>query len=54
MCIRDSPSADRQHLRQLVRNAGEEKKRNKPPRAFREIYHVVKAAMTGPDDDADT
>jgi ribosome-associated protein len=43
--IDEFPSADRQHLRQLVRNAGEEKKRNKPPRAYREIFQVVKEAM---------
>lgn len=43
--IDEFPSADRQHLRQLVRNAGEEKKRNKPPRAFREIFQVVRDAM---------
>ncbi|NUS61378.1 MAG: DUF615 domain-containing protein [Lysobacter sp.] len=43
--IDEFPSADRQHLRQLVRNAGEEKKRNKPPRAYREIFHVIKEAM---------
>jgi ribosome-associated protein len=45
--ISEYPTADRQHLRQLVRNAIEEKKRNKPPRAFREIYHVVRDAMMG-------
>ena len=43
--IDEFPSADRQHLRQLVRNAGEEKKRNKPPRAYREIFQVVRDAM---------
>ena len=36
------PTADRQHLRQLVRNAKEERTRNKPPRAFREIYQVLR------------
>ena len=46
------PTADRQHLRTLVRNAVEEKKRNKPPRAYREIYHLVKDAMAA-DDAAD-
>jgi len=53
--IDEYPSADRQHLRQLVRNAAEEKKRNKPPRAFREIFQVVRDAMqdSGGADDAD-
>ncbi|MEQ4576536.1 MAG: ribosome biogenesis factor YjgA [Gammaproteobacteria bacterium] len=39
------PAADRQHLRQLVRNAAEERARNKPPRAFREIYQVLRELM---------
>lgn len=50
--IDEFPSADRQHLRQLVRNAGEEKKRNKPPRAYREIFQVVRDAMNvAPEED---
>ena len=36
------PHADRQHLRQLVRNAHEERKRNKPPHAFRELFRELK------------
>ena len=40
------PEADRQHLRQLVRNAHEERKRNKPPRAFRELFRELKALHT--------
>jgi ribosome-associated protein len=39
------PSADRQHLRQLLRNAKEEKLRNKPPRAYREIYQILRELM---------
>ena len=42
--IDEHPDADRQRLRQLVRNAQEEAKRNKPPRAFRELYREVLAA----------
>lgn len=34
--------ADLQHLRQLRRNAIKEKEQNKPPRAFREIFHQLK------------
>ncbi|KAF1710678.1 hypothetical protein CSC70_06695 [Pseudoxanthomonas kalamensis DSM 18571] len=45
------PDADRQRLRQLVRNAGEERARNKPPRAFRELYREVKALLS-PDEEA--
>ncbi|MGB3393892.1 MAG: ribosome biogenesis factor YjgA [Stenotrophomonas sp.] len=36
------PGADRQQLRTLVRNALAEKAKNKPPRAFREIYQVLR------------
>lgn len=36
------PAADRQRLRQLVRNALDERAKNKPPRAFREIYHLLR------------
>jgi len=54
------PGADRQQLRTLVRNALAEKAKNKPPRAFREIYQVLRelvipaqsAAAGDPDDEA--
>ena len=36
------PDADRQHLRQLVRNAHDERKRNKPPRAYRELFRELR------------
>ncbi|WNH52922.1 ribosome biogenesis factor YjgA [Stenotrophomonas oahuensis] len=39
------PQADRQQLRTLVRNAQAEKAKNKPPRAFREIYQVLRVLM---------
>jgi ribosome-associated protein len=35
------PHADRQPLRQLVRNALDERTKNKPPRAFRELYRAL-------------
>jgi hypothetical protein len=41
----DYPQADRQQLRTLVRNAQAEKAKNKPPRAYREIYQVLRALM---------
>ena len=53
------PEADRQHLRTLVRNALEERRRNKPPRAFRELFRelrtlvAVGAATAAPAEDAD-
>lgn len=37
------PRADLQHLRQLRRNALKEKLQNRPPRAYREIFQVLKA-----------
>ena len=39
------PGADRQELRTLIRNALAEKAKNKPPRAFREIYQVLRDLM---------
>jgi ribosome-associated protein len=39
------PDADRQQLRTLVRNAQAEKAKNKPPRAFREMYQVLRGLL---------
>lgn len=39
------PHADRQQLRQLVRNALDERAKNKPPRAFRELFRLVREAL---------
>ena len=36
------PGADRQKLRQLVRNTHEERKRNKPPHAYRELFRELR------------
>ena len=36
------PSADRQQLSQLVRNAQKERKNNRPPKAFRALFHYLK------------
>ena len=46
----EHPTADRQHLRQLVRNALEERKRNKPPRAYRELFRELRGLLLGGDD----
>ena len=43
--LNEYPQADRQQLRTLVRNAQAEKAKNKPPRAFREIYQVLRTLM---------
>jgi len=39
------PNADGQLLRQLTRNTLEERKRNKPPRAFRELFRELRELM---------
>jgi ribosome-associated protein len=44
------PGADRQLLRQLVRNTLEERKRNKPPRAYRELFRELRELMLQPGD----
>lgn len=44
----EHPEADRQELRTLVRNALAEKAKNKPPRAYREIYQVLRGLMLTP------
>ncbi|QQP97890.1 ribosome biogenesis factor YjgA [Lysobacter enzymogenes] len=41
------PQADRQRLRQLVRNTLEERKRNKPPHSFRELYRELRTVVFG-------
>lgn len=41
--LEEYPQADRQQLRTLVRNAQAERTKNKPPRAFRELYQVLRA-----------
>ena len=40
--LNDYPSADRQQLRNLIRAAQKEKAQNKPSKAYREIYQVLK------------
>ena len=42
------PDADRQHLRQLVRNAIEERNRNKPPHAARELFRQLRELFEEP------
>jgi ribosome-associated protein len=45
--IAQYPNVDRQHLRSLVRQAKIEKDGNKPPRAYREIYQLLKELASG-------
>ena len=44
---RDYPGADMQHLRQLRRNALKEAEQGKPPRAYRELFALVRAQVSG-------
>jgi ribosome-associated protein len=43
--IEEYPHADRHHLRQLVRNAAKEKKQNKPPAAYRQIFKYIREVI---------
>lgn len=48
------PGADLQHLRTLRRNALKEREQSKPPRAFREIFRVLRDLDAGVADDAES
>ena len=39
------PQADRQHLRQLARNALQEQLKNRPPHAYRELFRELRELM---------
>jgi ribosome-associated protein len=39
------PDTDATHLRQLIRNARDEAAHGKPPKAFREVFRVIREAM---------
>lgn len=39
------PQADRQQLRQLVRNALDERAKNKPPRAYRDLFRALRPLL---------
>ena len=43
--LNEHPSADRQHLRNLIRAAQKEKAQNKPSKAYREIYQILKTLI---------
>ena len=46
--LAEHPSADRQQLRQLVRNALAERERNKPPHAYRELFRALRGLLDEP------
>lgn len=43
--VNDYPGADATRLRQLVRAAHDEAAKNKPPRAFRELFQLIRESM---------
>jgi ribosome-associated protein len=40
--LEEHPQLDVQHLRTLIRNARKEQAENKPPKAYREIFQILK------------
>ncbi|HEY8606279.1 MAG TPA: ribosome biogenesis factor YjgA [Noviherbaspirillum sp.] len=44
----DHPSVDVQQLRTLIRNARKEQAENKPPKAYREIFQILKQLQAAP------
>lgn len=45
--LAEYPEADRQRLRQLIRNAKEERLKNKPPHAYRELFRELRELVLG-------
>ncbi|EJM95420.1 ribosome biogenesis factor YjgA [Herbaspirillum sp. YR522] len=41
------PELDLQHMRTLIRNARKEQAENKPPKAYREIFQILKQLQAG-------
>jgi ribosome-associated protein len=56
--LEENPELDVQHLRTLIRNARKEQAENKPPKAYREIFQIIKQVeakkhKAATDDEAD-
>lgn len=51
--LSDFPAVDAQPLRALVRNARKEAEQAKPPKAYRELFQLIKTALETPVDDDD-
>ncbi|HJV00057.1 MAG TPA: ribosome biogenesis factor YjgA [Burkholderiaceae bacterium] len=45
--LAENPALDAQHLRTLIRNARKEQAENKPPKAYREIFQILKQIEAG-------
>jgi len=57
--LEENPELDVQHLRTLIRNARKEQAENKPPKAYREIFQILKdlgqkSKQAAADDEEDT
>jgi len=50
--LEEHPQLDVQHLRALIRNARKEQAENKPPKAYREIFQILKDLAKQPKPDA--
>lgn len=48
--LTEYPETDAQHLRNLIRNARKEQAESKPPKAYREIFQVLKQLHAGSTD----
>ncbi|GGP19806.1 ribosome biogenesis factor YjgA [Silvimonas iriomotensis] len=46
--VAEHPDVDVQHLRQLIRNAIKEREQQKPPKAFRELFQLLKEQFAQP------
>jgi ribosome-associated protein len=44
--VQDHPTGDRQHLRQLIRNACKERDAGKPPRSSRQLFRYLKDLLS--------
>ena len=51
--LADFPAVDAQPVRALVRNARKEAEQAKPPKAYRELFQLIKTALETPVDDDD-
>ena len=51
--LEENPELDVQHLRTLIRNARKEQAENKPPKAYREIFQILKDLAKKPKQAAD-
>jgi len=54
--LQENPELDVQHIRTLIRNARKEQAENKPPKAYREIFQILKQIakkQNGGKDDAE-